>query len=226
MTTAHAAANPAARIAPFAGLATLLRFTLRRDRIRLPVWILGLTAAIAATAASYPGIYATVEERYGALLAISNPGTTALIGAVYGEGDYTYGIMVGHQLLAMTGVVAALMSIFTVVRHTRAEEESGRAELIRSSVVGRHASATSALLIVLGANIVLAFALAASLASLGSRRSPGGAPCSMAQPPQGSVWSSLQWLRSRSNSLRAPERRHHRLASFLLPPMRYERSGM
>src|SRR5690625_139480 len=152
---------------PFAGLRALLRFTLRRDRIRLPVWILGLTSAIAATAASYPGIYATAEERHGALLTISNPGTTALVGAVYGEGDYTYGIMAGHQLLAMTTVVAALMSIFTVVRHTRAEEESGRAELVRSSVVGRHASATTAVLVVLGANVALALALALSLGALG-----------------------------------------------------------
>src|SRR5690625_570650 len=131
---------------PLAGLPTLLRFALRRDRVRLPVWILGLTAAIAATAASYPGIYATAEERHGALLAISNPGTTALIGAIYGEGDYTYGIMVGHQLLAMTAVVAALMSIFTVVRHTRAEEERGRGERVRSSGVGRHSRAATALL--------------------------------------------------------------------------------
>lgn len=152
---------------PLAGLPTLLRFALRRDRVRLPVWILGLTAAIAATAASYPGIYATAEERHGALLAISNPGTTALIGAIYGEGDYTYGIMVGHQLLAMTAVVAALMSIFTVVRHTRAEEESGRAELVRSSVVGRHSSAATTMLVVLGANLALGLALALGLGALG-----------------------------------------------------------
>lgn len=152
---------------PLAGLGTLLRLALRRDRVRLPMWILGLTTAIVATAASYPGIYPDAEGRLGALLAISNPGTTALIGAVYGSGEYTYGIMVGHQLLAMTGVVAALMSIFTVVRHTRAEEESGRAELIRSSVVGRHASATAAFLTVLGANLMLALALAVSLGSLG-----------------------------------------------------------
>lgn len=167
MNAVRGATRPSWWAESFTGLGTLLRFTARRDRVRLPVWILGLTTAIAATAASYPGIYGTDEERYGALLAISNPGTTALIGAVYGEGDYTYGIMVGHQLLAMTGVVAALMSIFTVVRHTRAEEESGRAELIRSSVVGRHTSAASALLIVLAANLVLAFALAVALASLG-----------------------------------------------------------
>src|SRR5699024_12261417 len=98
---------------PFAGLRALLRFTLRRDRVRLPVWILGITAAIAATAASYPGIYATAEERHGALRAISNPGTTALIGAIYGEGEYTYGKLVGHPLRAMTAGGAALTGRFT-----------------------------------------------------------------------------------------------------------------
>src|SRR5690625_2636596 len=167
MSTGAPTLSGSAGSQPFAGLPTMLRFTLRRERIRLPVWILGLTAAIAATAASYPGIYATAEERHGALLTISNPGTTALIGAAYGDGDYTYGIMVGHQLLAMTTVVAALMSIFTIVRHTRAEEESGRAELVRSSVVGRHASAATAVLVVLGANVTLALALALSLGALG-----------------------------------------------------------
>lgn len=153
--------------ASLAGLGTLVRFALRRDRIRLPVWILGLTIAIVATAATFPGIYTTDEARYGALVTISNPGTTALIGSPYGGDDYTYGIMVGHQLLAMTTVIAALMSIFTVVRHTRAEEESGRAELVRSSVVGRHSGALSAVLIVLGANLTLGLMLALGLGLAG-----------------------------------------------------------
>ena len=39
-----------------------------------------------------------------------------------------------------TAAVAALMSIFTLVRHTRAEEEAGRLELVRSAPVGRHAA--------------------------------------------------------------------------------------
>ena len=40
------------------------------------------------------------------------------------------------------------MSIQLVVRHTRAEEESGRAELVRAGVVGRRAPLTAALLLV------------------------------------------------------------------------------
>lgn len=149
------------------GYGALLRFNLRRDRIRLPVWILGLTAALAGSAASFPSVYATAEDRFGAMLTINNPGTTALIGAIYGGEDYTYGIMAGHQTIAIGTVIAALMSIFTLVRHTRAEEETGRAELVRSSVVGRHASLAAALTVTVGANVVLALTLALSLGSMG-----------------------------------------------------------
>lgn len=151
----------------FAGLGELIRFILRRDRVRIPLWILGIWLSVVGTAATFPSIYPEAADRLGALLTINNPGTTALIGAVYGDGDYTYGIMVGHQLLGLIGITAALMSIFTVVRHTRAEEESGRAELIRSAVVGRNAPTAAALIVVIGANIVLAFALAVGLITLG-----------------------------------------------------------
>lgn len=149
------------------GVGTLLWFALRRDRVRLPVWILGITTMVLASAVSFPSVYPDAEARLGALMTIDNPGTTALIGAVYGDGDYTYGIMVGHELLVLTAIAAALMSIFTLVRHTRADEETGRAELIRSSVVGRHAHATAAVAIVVLGNVGLALALAVGLGSVG-----------------------------------------------------------
>src|SRR5690606_6680992 len=81
--------------------------------------------------------------------------------------DYTYGVMLGHNTLAIGGVIAALMSILLLVRHTRTEEETGRAELVRSSVVGRHATAAAALVVVVGANVALAGALTVSLGVLG-----------------------------------------------------------
>lgn len=167
-----AAMSTSTRTAPtlardLAGLGTLLRFALRRDRLRLPMWILGIMLATVGTAASFPATYPTAEDRAGALLTIDNPGTTALIGAVYGDGDYTYGIMVGHNLLALISVIAALMSILTLVRHTRAEEESERAELVRSAPVGRFAPAAAAVVGVVGANVVLAVVLTLGLGSLG-----------------------------------------------------------
>ena len=47
----------------------------------------------------------------------------------------TLGGRVTFEISAFAMVLAALMNVFLVSRHVRAEEESGRAELIRSTVV-------------------------------------------------------------------------------------------
>jgi ABC-2 type transport system permease protein len=44
-------------------------------------------------------------------------------------------------------ILVGLMSLLTVVRHTWAEEETGRLELVRVTVIGRHAPLTAALLV-------------------------------------------------------------------------------
>ena len=44
------------------------------------------------------------------------------------------------QAAAFGVVCAGLMSMFVVGRHTRAEEESGRDELLRAAPVGRYAA--------------------------------------------------------------------------------------
>lgn len=54
-----------------------------------------------------------------------------------------------------------------MIRHTRAEEESGRRELLGSTVVGRHAGLTAALAVVIAANLLAALLSAASVASQG-----------------------------------------------------------
>src|SRR5699024_8083674 len=70
-------------------------------------------------------------------------------------------------------ILAALMSILLITRHTRAEEESGRAELVRANVVGRQAHLTAALIVAVLANlatlvVVTALVLAAGYAAMGS----------------------------------------------------------
>jgi ABC-2 type transport system permease protein len=59
------------------------------------------------------------------------------------------------------------MSTFAVVRHTRQNEETGRAELIGASVVGRDALLTAAMVTVILANAVLGALNAATLAAFG-----------------------------------------------------------
>jgi ABC-2 type transport system permease protein len=136
------------------GTWTLVRFMLRRDRIRIPAWVAGLTLGTLATLASFTQTYPTAAERQTIAATMDTPAAVAMTGVNHGAADYTYGAMLGHQMLYFTVILAGLMSVLLVVRHTRAEEATGRAELVRSNVVGRHAATTAALLSV-GAGAVV-----------------------------------------------------------------------
>lgn len=140
----------------FTGTWTLIRFILRRDRLRLAIWILGIVGFFVLIAASFPNIYPTPDDRQGRAAFMDNPTAKAFRGPGHGLDDYTYGAMLSHELMGYAAIAVALMSIFLVVRHTRTEEESGRLELIRATVVGRYAAPAAALIVVLGANLVIA----------------------------------------------------------------------
>src|SRR5262249_44096901 len=64
-------------------------------------------------------------------------------------------------------ILVGLMSVLTVVRHTRTEEETGRLELLGATVVGRNAPLTAALLVTGLANVVIAVLAALGLMATG-----------------------------------------------------------
>jgi ABC-2 type transport system permease protein len=130
----------------FAGTGNLLRFALRRDRRRLIVWVLAVGGITVYTAVGLAAIYPTAADRQGRAAVISNPAGVLLSGPGYGLDDYTLGAMIANELTLTVMVAAAIMSIQLVVRQTRAEEESGRAELVGAAAVGRRAPLTAALL--------------------------------------------------------------------------------
>jgi ABC-2 type transport system permease protein len=150
------------------GTGTLIRFILRRDRVRIPVWLAVLTLVQVGGAASYPGLYPTAEDRQNqAQIMESTPAMKAMSGPGHGLEDYTFGAMMSNEYLGFMLVFVALMSVFMVVRHTRTEEETGRAELVRASVVGRHAHLTAAVLAATGTSIALGLLIAVGHAGLG-----------------------------------------------------------
>ncbi|HET9842978.1 MAG TPA: hypothetical protein VFQ01_13315, partial [Nocardioides sp.] len=124
------------------GAATFLRAFLRRDRWHYLWWALGATLLYYSQAVSVKGLYTTQAEFDKA--AASMQGNTAFI-AMAGPARAlnTIGGQVMWQASAFGAVVVGLMSMFLVGRHTRAEEESGRDELLRASAVSRHASLTA-----------------------------------------------------------------------------------
>lgn len=157
-----------ARGARFAGTATLLRFNLRRDRIRIPIWVLTLGLVMASAPSTYTGIYPTAEDRATQAAVIgANPAMKAMTGPGFGIDNYTYGAMMANEYLGFMLIFVGLMAIFIVVRHTRTEEESGRAELVRASAVGRYAHLGAAVLTAAIASLALGLVVGLGMGAAG-----------------------------------------------------------
>lgn len=152
----------------FTGMALLVRLVLRRDRIRLPLWIAGVSGLLIASAASLPPVYPDQEsiEQYVRLFG-DNPALVAFAGPGYGFDDPNLGVILVNETQTFACIAAALMSIFLVNRHTRAEEDAERTEVLRSSVVGRHAPTAAAVAVVSAANVVVAGVCAVGCVALG-----------------------------------------------------------
>lgn len=146
-----------------AGAWTLIRLILRRDRLRILIWVVAILITLLGTAAVLPETYPTALDRQARARLIDNPAFRLIVGPAFGLENYTFGAMMASEMLGIMSIVAALMSIFMVVRHTRAEEENGRAELVRGSVVGRHASLAAILTVTTGVNLLIALATAYGL---------------------------------------------------------------
>jgi ABC-2 type transport system permease protein len=162
------------------GAGRLLTLALRRDRIMLPVWLYALLAYSAGSAYASRKAFDNAEALRGFATGVNkNPALIALYGRVYDVGSLS-AVSVAKPIGPGAGFVA-LMSLLLVVRHTRADEETGRLELVRSGVVGRSAALTAGLGTALIANLLLAVLTAAGLVVAG-------------QQFAGSVAFALGWL--------------------------------
>lgn len=167
-------------MSPFTGTGQLVRLGLRRDRVLLPVWLLLFAAMAAGTAKSTLALY---RDDLPSLVKASEavnatPAAVALNGRVYDPAAIG-----GLAMLKMGGMGAVLLAVFAiilVVRHTRAEEETGRLELVGATAVGRYAPLTAALLIVAGTFGLLALLTMGALVATGL-------------PATGSVAFALGW---------------------------------
>jgi len=152
-------------VSTLAGTGALAKLAARRDRIMLPAWVYVLTALVAGTAYSFRKLYPTAQGRLEfATTAGHNPALLSLYGPLSGS---SIGSLTAWRYGGFAALGAGLMSIFIVVRHTRADEETGRLELVGSAAVGKHAALTAGLLVSLSANVVLALLLSAGLIALG-----------------------------------------------------------
>ncbi|MGW8566679.1 ABC transporter permease [Isoptericola sp. NPDC055881] len=118
------------------GTAPLLRTTLKHDGRHFAPWVAIATLLSASSVLVYPWVFPTEESRQGLSAAVgANPALGLIFGPAY---DLTTADgFNAWRALALGGFLAALGAIFAVTRATRAQEDSGQAELLASGVLGR-----------------------------------------------------------------------------------------
>jgi ABC-2 type transport system permease protein len=149
-----------------AGTGTLLRLAVRRDRVMVPLWVAMFVVMAAVSADATVGLYPDTASRVRAAEGINGtPSLVALYGRIY---DVTS--LGAIAMIKMGGIGSALLAVvaFTlVIRHTRAEEETGRLELLAGGVLGGSASLVASLAVAITASAATGVLTAGALVLAG-----------------------------------------------------------
>lgn len=140
-----------------AGLGTLIRLILRRDRIKLPVWVISFVVLLVSMVPLLQDIYGDPESLATMYATFSaNPAGLFMTGPM---DEPSFGAFMALETLLWWGIAIAFMNTLLIVRHTRHNEEIGAQELLLSGQVHRSSSLVAALIVALGVNAVIVLGL-------------------------------------------------------------------
>jgi len=142
----------------------LLRFILRRDRLYLPFWIIGIVTLAVFFTPMLPGFFGDEQSKAVLTEMMKNPAMVAMMGRSYGDDS---GAMYALFMLVWSTLGAAIFNIFFVVRHTRKDEEEGRSEMLAALPVGHNANLLAVLVLAAAANLLIAALTAVIIPAFG-----------------------------------------------------------
>ncbi|MCL1839544.1 hypothetical protein FWF89_00880 [Candidatus Saccharibacteria bacterium] len=148
----------------FTGLFPLIKLILRRDRVKLPIWIFCFTAFLLL-------MLPLLHEMYGDAASLNTLFETfsANAAGIFLTGvmdSPTFGALMTIETLLWWGLAIAFLNILLIVRHTRQNEEMGAQELIQSCRVGRSTSLVAVLIIAFLTNLIITVALGIGMSIL------------------------------------------------------------
>ena len=130
----------------FTGISVLLPVSLKQNARSIAPWVMGVSALSASSILAYRFIFPDVVDRTQLSAALSsNPALSLIFGPAHNL--MTNDGFNAWRSGALGAFFAALMAILVVVANSRADEDSGQAELIASGVMGRQARLTVAVLL-------------------------------------------------------------------------------
>ncbi|MFF8188314.1 ABC transporter permease [Microbacterium sp. NPDC016588] len=135
------------------GFGPVLRARWRRDAVQLTIWIAGALLLAASAVTGVRGTFPTETDRATLLAtAVANPVVLLFRGLPSGTDEAAF---TAFLILPFVALLAALMSTFLAVRHTRGDEDSGRAELIAATPAARTVPLAATVVHGILANVVL-----------------------------------------------------------------------
>ncbi len=120
-----------------AGFGTMVRLVVRRNRVRLAVWLVVLVGMFAYIASYFTTLFPTQKSLDDYAIVSNTPGIKAMTG-LSAAAD-TLGGAVWTKGWMTIALSLALGAAFLITRSGRADEEAGRTELVRSRMLGLHA---------------------------------------------------------------------------------------
>ncbi len=118
------------------GFAGMLRLAWRRNWVFYTCWVIGLAVLMPATVTKYHDLVPDGVDGQLMLASLGgNPTMRAILGPPFDLG--TPGGFTFWRVGTFVAAAAAMMAALGVIRATRAEEEEGRVELVRSGAVSR-----------------------------------------------------------------------------------------
>ncbi|MFT4147680.1 MAG: hypothetical protein QM632_02660 [Micrococcaceae bacterium] len=148
----------------FTGTKELLILILKRERVKLPLWILGITLSLIAMVPTLKGLYGSQESLTSLYNLIgTNPSFLFLTGPM---DKPTFGALFTIETLLWWGLAIAFMNTLFIISHTRQDEEIGALELILSARVHRFAGLISALIVAFFANLLITLLIGGGLSMM------------------------------------------------------------
>jgi ABC-2 type transport system permease protein len=143
--SASAALTPQPSSSRFVGTRPLLRVSLRQDARAIAPWVLLITALSASSVLAYAWIFPDAADRRGLATALgANPALSLIFGSA--RNLMTADGFNAWRAGQLGAFFAGLMAILIVIRNSRADEDSGQAELVASGVMARRSRLAVAVL--------------------------------------------------------------------------------
>ena len=162
------------------GTMLLLRHDVRRDRIIVPASMAVLVLMAYVSASATQTLFSSVAERVRIASSLNEqPGLVALYGPILDPNSA--GELAMSKLTVLYALFSAILYVVLVRRHTRVEEETGRAELAAGNAIGRNAPLAAVALECGAVAVALGFLVAVADMA-------GGLPVA------GSLWFGVSWL--------------------------------